>query len=116
MRIFDLVKNYISLRLDFLKLNVAEYLIRFFSSLALWMVMFWIFFFALVFASFAFAYWFGELTGKMWLGFLILAGFYILLAIFIYALRRSLIIKPFTRMILHEMELDKFNDMTDEKE
>ncbi len=80
-KIFDQVKVYLDLKVGYLKLNVAEYLIRFFSSLVLWMVIFLILFFVLVFGSFAFAYWFGEVTGKWSLGFLIIAGFYILLAI-----------------------------------
>jgi hypothetical protein len=113
--LFDQVKVYINLRLDFLKLNIAEYLIRFFSGLVLWIILFWFIFFVLVFGSFAFAYWFGDVTGKTWLGFLIIAGFYCLLAIIIYAVRRSLIVRPFTRFILQQMELDKFNEENDEK-
>ncbi len=114
-KLFDEVKIYLNLRLDYLKLNVAEYLIRFFSGLVLWMVLFWFIFFVLVFGSFAFAYWFGELTGKLWLGFVIVAGIYLVLAILIYSLRKPMIVAPFTRMVLENMELDKFKDETDEK-
>lgn len=115
MHLFDEVKVYFNLRLDFLKLSIAEYLIRFFSGLVLWIILFWFLFFVLVFGSFAFAYWFGSVTDKTWLGFLIIAGFYLLLAIFIFAVRRPFIVRPFTRFILHQMELDKFNDGSDEK-
>jgi hypothetical protein len=114
--IFDQVKTYFDLRVSYLKLNVAEYLIRFFSSVILWMVIFFFLFFVLVFGSFAFAYWFGEMTGRWSLGFLIIAGFYILLAIFMYAFRRSIIVRPFTHLILSQMDLDKFNDSENEKE
>jgi hypothetical protein len=69
----------------------------------------------LVFGSFAFAYWFGAVTGKTWLGFVIVAGFYLLLAIVIYSLRSVLIVRPFSRMILKNLELDKFKDDNDEK-
>ena len=79
--IFEQVKIYLNLRLDYLKLNVAEYLIKFFSGLALFMVLFSFIFFVLVFGSFAFAYWFGAKTGNQWLGFLIVAGFYLLVAL-----------------------------------
>jgi hypothetical protein len=114
-KIFDLVKVYLDLQVGYVKLNVAEYLIRFFSSLVLWLVLFWILFFVVVFGSFAFAYWFGELTGRWSLGFLIIAGCYILLAILIYSFRRSIIVRPFTRLILSQMDLDKLKDSENEK-
>lgn len=114
-QLFEQVKIYLNLKLDYLKLNLAEYMIRFFSGLVLWMVVFWFIFFVFVFGSFAFAYWFGEYTGKYWLGFLIIAAFYLFMAVIIYALRNSLIVRPFTRMILENMDLDKFNDEGHEK-
>ena len=114
-KFFDQVKIYFELKLEYLKLNVAEYLIRFFSSLVLWMVVFLFLFFVLVFSSFAFAYWFGEMTGRWSLGFLIIAGFYVLLALFIIFFRRSIIIRPFTRLIINQMDLDQLNDTEDEK-
>lgn len=114
-RLFDQVKVYFNLRVGYLRLYIAGYLIRFFSSLFLWMVIFMFLFFVLVFGSFAFAYWYGELTGRWSVGFLIIAGFYVILAVLIFILRRVLIVKPFTKLILTQMELDKFNDLEDEK-
>ena len=114
-QLFEQVKVYLNLRLDYLKLLMAENLIKFFSGLVLWMVMFSFIFFTLVFGSFSFAFWFGERTGKIWLGFIIVAGFYVILALVIYSLRKSIIVRPFTRMIVENMELDKFNEEKDEK-
>lgn len=115
-RLLDQVKVYLNLRIDFLRLYVAENLIKFFSSLALWLVIFFFLFFVLVFGSFAFAYWFGELTGRWSVGFLIIAGIYLLLSVLIYAFRKVIIVKPFTKLIISQMELDKLNDQDDEKE
>jgi hypothetical protein len=115
-RIIEQLKVYIDLRVGLLKLNVAEYVIRFFSSLVLWMVVFLFLFFVLVFSSFAFAYWYGERTGKWSLGFLIIAGFYVLLAALIFVLRNPIIIKPFTRLIISHLELDQDNDKGGEDE
>ena len=115
-KIFDQIKDYFDLSVGFLKLTVAEYLIRFFSSLVLWMVIFLFLFFVLVFGSFAFAYWFGELTGRWSLGFLIVSGFYVLLAALIFVFKKALIVRPFTQLILSQLELDKFNDPENEKE
>ena len=115
-KIFDQIKDYFDLSVGFLKLTVAEYLIRFFSSLVLWMVIFLFLFFVLVFGSFAFAYWFGELTGRWSLGFLIVSGFYVLLAALIFVFKKALIVRPFTQLILSQLELDKFKDPENEKE
>jgi hypothetical protein len=109
------IKVYINLRISYLRLNMAEFLIRFFSGFVLWGVIFLFLFFVLVFGSFAFAFWFGELTGKMSLGFLIIAGLYVLLALLIYAFRRPLIVRPFSKMIITQMDLDKLNDQEDEE-
>lgn len=114
-QLIDEIKVYVNLRINYFRVNVAEFLIRFFSGLVLWMVIFLFLFFVLVFGSFAFAYWFGELTGKMSLGFLIIAGFYVLLAVLIFAFRRPLIVRPFTKMIIDQMELDINNDLKDEE-
>jgi len=114
-RLFEQVKIYLDLQVGYLKLNVAEYLIRFFSSLVLWMVIFFILFFVIVFGSFAFAYWFGEATGRWSLGFLIVAGFYVILALFFYVFRTTIIVRPFTHHILSQMDLDKFKDSENEK-
>jgi hypothetical protein len=104
-QLFEQVKVYFNLRVNYLRLYVAENLIRFFSAMVLWMVIFLFLFFVLVFGSFAFAYWFSDLTGKLSLGFLIVAGLF----------RRQILIKPFTKLIITHMELDKFNDLEDEK-
>lgn len=114
-QLIEQLKVYVNLRLDYMRLYVADFLIRFFSGMVLWLVIFLFLFFVLVFGSFAFAFWFGELTGNMALGFLIIAGFYVLLAVLIYLLRKQLLIKPFTKLIMTQMELDKLNETEDGK-
>jgi hypothetical protein len=113
--LIDQLKVYINLRIDYARLHVAEFLIRFFSGMVLWLVVFLFLFFVLVFGSFAFAYWFGEITGKLWLGFVIIAGFYVFLALMIFLLRQSIIVRPFTKLVIKQMELDKMNEYNDEK-
>jgi hypothetical protein len=116
MRFFDQIKIYLGLRVESIKLHVADYLIRFFSSLVLLMIIFWVLFFVVFFCSFAFAYWFGDKTGHWALGYLIIAGFYVLMALCIYIFRRPFIVRPFTRYILNHMDFEKFNDLENEKE
>lgn len=110
MRFFDQVKIYLGLRVENIKLHVADYMIRFFTSIVLYLIIFWVLFFVVFFCCLAFAYWFGNKTGMWALGYLIIAAFYCLLALFIYILRRPLIVRPFTRHILNHMDFDKFND------
>ncbi|MDX9905816.1 MAG: phage holin family protein [Bacteroidales bacterium] len=114
--LMEQLKSYVNMRVDYVKLQVADYMIRFFSSLTLFIILFWIVFFAVFFGSFAFAYWFGEKTGMWSVGFLIVAGFYILLAVLVYVFRRVLIIRPFTRLILEQLELNKFIEKENGKE
>jgi hypothetical protein len=116
MRFFEQLKIYFDLRVDYLKLHVAEYLIKFMSSFALSLILFLISFFAVFFSSFAFAYWFGERTGQWPLGFLIVAGFYFLLALFFFVFRKAFIVRPFTRLILNQMKFDQINEKEHEKE
>jgi hypothetical protein len=116
MSFFDQIKVYFDLRVDYLKLNVAEYLIKIVSSIALSLIIFWISIFVVFFGSFAFAYWFGEKTGKWPLGFLIVAGFYVLLALLFYIFRKAFIVRPFTRLILDQMKFDQIKDKENEKE
>ena len=68
-RLFEQLKVYFNLRVSYVRLHIAEYLIKFFSTLALWMVIFLFLFFVLVFGSFAFAYWFAEATGRFTMAF-----------------------------------------------
>jgi hypothetical protein len=116
LKFFEQLKVYVNLRIEYFKLHVAEYLIRFFSSFALYIILFWILFFATFFASFAFAYWYGEKTGHWSTGFLIVTGFYILAAVLVYVFRRILIIRPFTRLILEQMDFNQTKDQENEKE
>jgi hypothetical protein len=72
--------------------------------------------FVVFFGSFAFAWWFGERTGKWPLGFLIVAGFYVLLGLIFYAFRKAIIVRPFTRLILNQMKFDQIKEKEHEKE
>jgi len=110
------IKVYVNLRISYFRVQVAEFLIRFFSGLVLWGVIFLFLFFMLVFSSFAFAHWFGSITGNLTLGYLIVAGAYILLAVLIYSFRRPLIVRPFTKMIMEQMDLDQLIEKEDEKQ
>jgi hypothetical protein len=115
-QLIEEIKVYVNLRISYFRVHVAEFLIRFFSGLVLWGVIFLFLFFMLVFGSFPFAHWFGSITGNLALGYLIVAGVYILLALLIYSFRRPLIVRPFTKMIMEQMDLDQLIEKEDGKE
>jgi hypothetical protein len=88
--LYDSVKDYVEARLILFKLKSTERITKvgtyFFSSFVILSVLL----FALLFLSFAFSFWYGKEYGDIAGGFLISAGFYILLAIIIYLLRRQI--------------------------
>ncbi len=86
----DSLKKYLEIRLDLFKLDVIEKSSRVISlliSVALILLVFSLFF---LFASWALALWLGTLLGSQILGFLSVAGFFLLLTIVFYLLRKRL--------------------------
>ena len=90
----DDFEEYVNARLDLAKLHTAENLSRFFSGMLLKMGLFYLFFFVLLFISLAIAFWLNHLFEGKGIGFFIVAGFYLLVALLFYALRKTLIQKP----------------------
>ncbi|HTX88108.1 MAG TPA: phage holin family protein [Bacteroidales bacterium] len=93
------IREYIRLRIDLLKLNLTEKLSRIFT-MAIALILFFLFFnFIILFASIAFILWFREHVGPAHWGALIVAGFYILLGILVWLLRRPLFVNPVVSQI-----------------
>ncbi|MCG8578706.1 MAG: phage holin family protein [Bacteroidales bacterium] len=90
----DDFEEYVNARLDLAKLHAAENLSRFFSGMILKIGLFYLLFFVLLFVSLAAAFWLNHLFDGKGIGFFIVAGFYLLLALLFLALRKSLIQKP----------------------
>ena len=105
--LFDQLKVYFRLQVDYLKLSLGERFIWFFSSLITRVIFIWTFIFVLTFSTLAFVIWFGNKTGNLPLGFLIAAGFYLVIGLLVFLLRRPLIIDPLTRFYYRLMELNK---------
>lgn len=66
--------------------KTAEVTSKVISRLFLWVVLF----LAIISLTVAVALWFGELTGKNYLGFLIVAGFYALIGSILFLLQRAI--------------------------
>ncbi|GAF04321.1 phage holin family protein [Saccharicrinis fermentans] len=95
------IESYVQNRIDLTKLHVAEDLSRFTAGVAVRLVLFYIAFFILLFLSIAAAYAFGRYTNSTELGFIIVAGAYLVAGIIFYLLRGILINKPIIQSFIH---------------
>ena len=100
------VRDYIRLRIDLFKLDVAEKLSTLITTLLISVIFFIVFLFFTLFLSLAFIFWFREYAGDAWAGSLIVAGFYILVGIAVYMLRDKLflnrVVGQISKILLEE--------------
>lgn len=104
-------REYLLLQLDLMKLVVAEKLSRLLTTLIVVIALFILFLFLLTFLSLAFVFWFGGHVGEAWVGALIMAGFYLLLAIMLYLMRTAIFVNPLvvqiTKILLEKKDESK---------
>ncbi|MEI6455854.1 MAG: phage holin family protein [bacterium] len=93
------VKKYINLRIDLVKLILTEKLARMAMVFLLINILFIVSMFLLLFLSFGFIYWYGEMVGPMWEGALIVAGVYLLIGVIILVFRVQIIMNPLIQQI-----------------
>lgn len=113
--LYEKVKVYFQLRLDYLTLAVGEYVVFILSRLILVIVLFWAAFFATLFLAGALVAWIGVETGNWPLASLAGAGVFVFLGIFIFIFRKPFIIDPMNKLYLKLLELKK-DDEKDGKE
>lgn len=92
--LFEQVRDYLTHQKDLLSLNTVQVLTRLFSMLLLWTVLLLVGSLVILFASFALAYWLGNLLGNNVLGFVIIAGVLLLSACIFYLNRREWVFTP----------------------
>ena len=88
------IKSYINLRIDGLKLEIAEKTAEIVTNLIVSSVVFIVFLLFIIFASIALAYGLGEWLEKTWLGFLIVSCGYMFIGIITLLLKDKLIKFP----------------------
>ena len=92
--LFEQVRDYLTHQKDLLSLNTVQVLTRLFSMLLMWTVLLLVGSLVILFASFALAYWLGNLLGNNVLGFVIIAGVLLLSACIFYLNRRTWVFTP----------------------
>jgi hypothetical protein len=97
------IKEYVNLRIESLKLEAAEKSSSLIANgVARLAIIIFIFFFLLM-SSVALALLLGAWTGRLWTGFLIMGGFYLLLSVIVWTTRTKLIRLPVMNSIIHQL-------------
>jgi fatty acid desaturase len=97
--ISDNAREYIRLKIDFLKLTLTEKLSLIISALLISVIFFLVFLFISLFVSLAFIFWFRDHAGPLYAGALIVAGFYLLVGAVVFLMRNKLFINPLVSQI-----------------
>jgi len=104
----EIMKKYIAARMDLIKVTLLEKVTRSGTYFFSFTVIIFIVFAVLLLLTFAFSFWYGENVGEIYGGFLIAAGFYLILGIILYLLRGPIfsnnIIKNLASIIFAENE------------
>lgn len=104
------IKELVNVKLDAVKLSVAEKSSKVASNLISVIIMAVIAVFFIVFFSIALAYFLGEVLGNTWAGFLIVSGIYLLVVLFVRFTRERLIRLPIMNSILSQLSKDEDDD------
>lgn len=100
----DHVKEYINTRVELTKLHLAEKTSMVLSNMIAVTIVVLLFLFVIVFGSIAGAWAISEWIGKSYSGFLIVAGFYLLLGIIVWVARDKLIRFPIMNAIIKQLQ------------
>lgn len=109
----DEVKNefedYVDKRISLLKLHLVEELSRFTAGFAVKLGILYLLFFVFMFLSLAAAFFLGDLLGSNGLGFTLVAGFYLLMAVIFWLSRRIWVERPVIQAFI-KIFFPKFED------
>jgi hypothetical protein len=106
----DHVKEYINTRVELTKLRLAEKTSLVIGNLIAVIIVVLLFLFFIVFGSFAGAWALSDWIGKPYSGFLIVAGFYLLLGIIVWIARGKLIRFPVMNAIIRQLQKKDVDD------
>jgi hypothetical protein len=106
----DHVKQYVNNRIESAKLSTAEKSSAVIATLIAGATIAVVFIFFLIFAGVALSIGLGEWLGIPWLGFLIMALFYLLVGVVVWIARSRLIQLPIIRLLLKQLFNNKDHD------
>ena len=97
--LWDEVKKYLTLQIDYAKLTAVEKLVVLLSAIALATVLMILGACVLFYLSFAIVYMLVDVIGCVWGAYLIVIGMFVVLAIVVFALRKQLILDPVAKFL-----------------
>jgi hypothetical protein len=103
--LYEKVKAYVQLRMDYFTLIVGEYIVFLMARLILVIVLFMTFVFAVLFLAGALVAWIGMSTGNWPVAMLAGAGVFILFGLVVLFFRKPLILHPLNRLYVRLLEL-----------
>ena len=109
----DNIKQLVNIKLDGVKLSVAEKSSKVLSNLIAGIIVAVIVILVTIFLSIALAYFLAGLLGSIWAGFLIVSGIYLLAALVILAFKEQMIRVPIMNSILSQMVKEEDDDEED---
>jgi len=95
----DNVRDYVNLKIDYIKLLLTEKTARLASFFLLSVIFFILGMFLILFLSFAFVFWYGDEVGPTYAGALIIVAFYLVMGLLIYILRHQLFVNPMVKRL-----------------
>lgn len=98
--LLEKIENYGKTTIDLIKLKAVDKLANISSNVVFGILMTFLGFFFLLTLNLAIAFWIGDLLGKTYLGFFVVAGFYVLLIIIIVVFKKQIIKTPITNSII----------------
>lgn len=111
--LFVHLKEYLDNRIAYTKLSAAEKSSKLFANLAAIFFSMLLLFFFIVFVSIAIAYALAKLTGEYYWGFLIVAGIYLLIGIFVWSAKEKLLRLPIMNALLKQLFKEEPEDEED---
>jgi hypothetical protein len=100
-----LIREYIDVRTELLRLQGIRLLARSFSFLMVGVVVILMVLFVLLFLGIAFAFWIASLTGSQVVGFLSAAALFLIVLILFVVLRRAIFQNPLIRLFIRESDI-----------
>ncbi len=98
--LLERIESYSKTTIDLIKLKAVDKLAKIVSNVVYGVLLSLFSFFFLIILNLALAFWLGDLLGKVYLGFLIVAGFYVLLIIILVLFKKQIIKSPITNTIV----------------
>lgn len=109
---FGYLREYVEKRIELYRVEIAEQLVESLSTLITSFLLLIIFGTVALFGSLSAGFYLAEVLDSLWLAFLIVTGFYALLALILSLFKRQLILNPILRMIIDLLKGEEERDNT----